>query len=150
MAMKTQAQLIAKFGDPYKDRLGFERKWMVLWVVPKDIRTEIPCMPPKIYLNKVIRDVLENTFRDIIEQGLQAEIVSFDGVFNIRSKRGSSGISLHSWGIAIDINARLNPFRGEVTWSDAFLQVWRDAGWICGADWSTASKDGMHFQWENF
>ncbi|WP_342088002.1 M15 family metallopeptidase [Dyadobacter sp. OTU695] len=148
--MKTQAQLIAKFGDPYKDRLGFERKWMKLWIVPADIREAIPAMPAKIYLNKLIQVPLERTLRELIELGLHVEIVSCDGVFNIRTKRGSSGISLHSWGIAIDLNAALNPFRGKVTWSAEFLQVWRDIGWICGADWSAASKDGMHFQWENF
>lgn len=148
--MKTQSELIAKFGDPYKDRLGFERKWMVLWAVPQDIRKAIPCMPAKIYLNKVVRDVLEMTLRKLIEFGLHTEIVSFDGVFNIRPKRGSSGISTHAWGIAIDLNAATNPFRGKVTWSAAFVKVWRDIGWICGADWSAASRDGMHFQWENF
>lgn len=148
--MKTQAQLISKFGDPYKDRLGFERKWMKVWIVPQDIRAAIPCLREKIYLNKLIQVPLEKTLRKLIELGLHTEIVSEDGVFNIRAKRGSSGISLHSWGIAIDLNAKLNPFRGKVTWSAAFLQVWRDLGWICGADWSPASKDGMHFQWENF
>ncbi|GGH42831.1 hypothetical protein GCM10007423_39760 [Dyadobacter endophyticus] len=148
--MKSQAQLIAKFGDPYNDRLGFERKWMVLWIVPADIRAAIPCLPSRIYLNRLIRDVLEKTLRKLIELGLHTEIVSYDGVFNIRPKRGSSGISLHSWGIAVDLNAGLNPFRGKVTWSASFLKVWRDIGWICGADWSAASKDGMHFQWENY
>lgn len=148
--MKSQAQLIAKFGDPYKNRLAFESKWMVLWIVPDDIRKEIPVMPAKIYLNKVIRDVLERTLRKLIELGLHEEIKTWDGCFNIRAKRGSAGISLHSWGIAVDLNAATNPFRGKVNWSAAFLKVWRDIGWICGADWSAASKDGMHFQWENF
>ncbi|WP_426291992.1 M15 family metallopeptidase [Dyadobacter endophyticus] len=146
--MKSQSQLIAKFGDPYKDRLGFERKWMVLWVVPANIRAAIPCMPAKIYLNKLILVPLEKTLRKLIEAGLHEEIKTWDGCFNIRSKRGSSGISLHSWGIAVDLNAATNPFRGKVTWSASFLKVWRDIGWICGADWSVNSKDGMHFQWE--
>lgn len=148
--MKTQAQLIAKFGDPYKDRLGFERKWMLVWLVPSDIIEAIPAMPKKIYLNKLMLAPLEKTLRRLIALGLHTEILSYGGVFNIRKKRGSSGISTHAWGIAIDLNAELNPFRGKVSWSPAFLKVWRDIGWICGADWSAASKDGMHFQWEAF
>ncbi|MCF0075774.1 M15 family metallopeptidase [Dyadobacter sp. CY261] len=148
--MKTQAQLIAKFGDPYKNRLAFEKTWMILWEVPQDIREAIPAMPKKIYLNRLILIPLQTTLRKLISIGVHAEIVSYDGCFNIRSKRGSSGISTHAWAIAIDLNAALNPFRGKVTWSDEFVQVWRDIGWICGADWSAASKDGMHFQWENF
>ncbi|MET7256034.1 M15 family metallopeptidase [Dyadobacter fermentans] len=73
-----------------------------------------------------------------------------DGCFNIRKERGSSGILAHAFGIAVDINAATNPFRGAVTWSAPFLKVWRDLGWICGADWSPTSEDGMHFQWEGF
>ncbi|MCF0075769.1 M15 family metallopeptidase [Dyadobacter sp. CY261] len=148
--MKTQAQLIAKFGDPYKNRLTFERMWMMVWEVPDDIREAIPAIPKRIYLNRIILIPLKTTLRKLISTGLHEEIETWDGCFNIRPKRGSSGISTHSWGIAVDLNAALNPFRGKVTWSDEFVQVWRDIGWICGADWSAASKDGMHFQWENF
>jgi hypothetical protein len=150
MKLKTQAQLIAKFGDPYKARLAFERQWMFLWIVPQDIAEAIPAMPKRIYLNRLILIPLQATLRKLISLGLHDEIKTWDGCFNVRAKRGSSGISTHAWGIAVDLNARMNPFRGKVTWSDEFLDVWRDVGWICGADWSVASKDGMHFQWEGF
>ncbi|SDE82231.1 D-alanyl-D-alanine carboxypeptidase [Dyadobacter soli] len=146
--MKTQAQLIAKFGDPYNERLRFENKWMKVWIVPVDIREAIPAMPAKIYLNKLMEAPLDKALRRLISLGLHVEIKTWDGCFNIRKKRGSSGISAHAWGIAVDMNAATNPFKGKVTWSAKFLQVWRDIGWICGADWSAASKDGMHFQWE--
>ncbi|ACT96717.1 M15 family metallopeptidase [Dyadobacter fermentans] len=148
--MKTQAQLIAKFGDPYKNRLGFERKWMVFWEVPREITEAIPMIPKKIYLNYYAIVPLEDTFRELIANGLHEEIKTWDGCFNIRKKRGSSGISTHAWGIAVDLNANWNPFRGKVTWSPEFLAAWRQNGWICGADWSERSKDGMHFQWEGF
>jgi hypothetical protein len=148
--MKTEAQFIAKFGDPYKDRLAFEKKWMILWIVPADIIEAIPAMPKRIYLNRVILEPLERTMRELIKTGLHVEIKKWDGCFNIRIKRGGSGISTHAWAIAVDLNAQWNPFRGKVTWSPAFLKVWRDIGWICGADWSPKSIDGMHFQWEGF
>jgi hypothetical protein len=148
--MKTQAQLIEKFGDPYKASLKFERKWMQLWDVPEEINKAIPALPNKIYINYLLIVPLEDTLRELIANDLHRQIRTWDGCFNIRKKRGSFGISVHSWGIAVDLNAAWNPFRGAVTWSDKFLSVWRDNGWICGADWSTASKDGMHFQWEGF
>jgi hypothetical protein len=148
--MKTQKQLIAKFGNPYEDRLAFERKWMVLWEVPKEITDAIPVIPRKIYVNYYLIVALEDTLKELIANNLHGEIRTFDGIFNIRPKRGSAGISTHAWGIAIDLNAKWNPFRGKVTWSKAFLSIWRNNGWICGADWSPASIDGMHFQWEGF
>lgn len=148
--MKTQAQLIKKFGNPTIDRTTFESKWMQIWEVPEEIRQAIPVLPRKIYINHLLIVPLEDTLRELIGNDVHTEIVSYDGVFNIRQKRGSKSISAHSWGIAIDLNAKLNPFRGKVTWTEKFLQIWRDNGWICGADWSPASKDGMHFQWEQF
>jgi len=148
--MKTQAELIKKFGDPYKNRLKFERAWMELWDVPQWINDAIQVIPNKIYVNKLLVKKLEATFAELIELGLHTEIKTYDGVFNIRPKRGSAGISTHAWGIAIDLNAAWNPFRGKVTWSKEFLAVWRKHGWILGADWSAASKDGMHFQGDNF
>ena len=148
--MKTQKQLIEKFGDPYVDRITFERKWMQLWDVPQEINDAIPALPNKIYCNYYVITPLEDTLRELIANGLHKEIKTWDGCFNIRTKRGSSGISTHAWGIAVDLNANWNPFRGKVTWSPEFISVWRNNGWICGADWSARSKDGMHFQWEGF
>ncbi|MDQ6482241.1 M15 family metallopeptidase [Dyadobacter sp. LHD-138] len=148
--MKTQTQLIAKFGNPYTARAKFEKKWMELWDIPQEINDAIPALPNKIYVNYLLIAVLESTFRELIARGLHKEIRTFDGCFNIRPKRGSSGISTHAWGISIDLNATWNPFRGKVTWSKEFLDAWRKNGWICGADWSATSKDGMHFQWEGF
>jgi hypothetical protein len=148
--MKTQKQLIEKFGDPYKDHLTFERKWMELWDIPKEINDAIPALPNKVYINYLLIAPLETTLRELIAIGLHKEIKTWDGCFNIRKKRGSSSISTHAWGIAIDMNAAWNPFRGKVTWSQEFLDVWRKNKWICGADWSANSKDGMHFQGDLF
>jgi hypothetical protein len=76
----------------------------------------------------------------------------------VRKQRGSNSISKHSFGIALDFNAAWNPLvrgvtpatRGKlraakVTWSEDFLDVWRNNGWECGADWQTV-LDGMHFE----
>lgn len=157
----TTQQLIAKFGNPTTDQLRFERTWMVLWVVPSDIRSAIPALPARIYLNKQIQPHLERTLRALIAKGLHKQIQTYDGCFVVRKQRGSNAISRHSFGIAIDLNAAWNPLvrnvtaatrkklRAEkVTWSEEFLQVWRDNGWNCGADWVN-SLDGMHFQYDN-
>lgn len=148
--MKTQKQLIDIFGNPYEDRITFERKWMERWQVPDELRKAIPVLPKFIYINWILIAPLESTLRELIALDLHHEIKTWDGCFNIREKRGSAGISTHAWGIAIDMNAATNPFRGKVTWSKSFLAVWRQNGWILGADWSSASKDGMHFQGDRF
>lgn len=147
--MKTQAQLIAKFGDPSIDNVTFERKWMVLWDVPEDINKAIPCLPNKIYCNKLLVEPLTITLRTLIYNNYHKEIKTWDGCFNIRKKRGLSSMSLHSWGLAIDINAAWNPLGGKVTFSKEFLRVWHDNKWTVGAYW-IKRPDGMHFQLDNF
>src|SRR5215217_342963 len=148
--LKTQAELIKKFGNPYTNRAKFEKAWMDLWDIPEGINRAIPALPNKVYINFLLIAPFETVLRELIASGLHKEIKTWDGCFNIRTKRGSDGISTPAWGIAVDMNATWNPLRGKVTWSKAFLDVWRRNGWICGADWSAASKDGMHFQFENF
>jgi len=89
---------------------------------------------------------------------LMAEIKTWDGLFNVRYQRDSrTKLSRHSWGLAIDMNAAWNPLvkvtsanraalrKANVKWSERFLQVWRDNGFECGADWMDR-LDGMHFE----
>jgi len=147
--MKTGSQLISKFGNPSIDNVSFERTWMTLWIVPDAIRKSIPALPAKMYINKLIKDRLQQTLFDLIQTGLSSEIRTYDGCFNIRKKRGLTSLSLHSFGLAIDLNAAWNQLGKPSSWSDAFLEVWRKNGWDCGADWK-GRKDAMHMQWDNF
>lgn len=153
MATKTTKELINQLGNPMKRQPQFEAVWMVLWEVPADIRQNIPCMPAKIFLNRIIIEPLQNTLRALILRGLHTEFKTFDGCFNVRYVRGTENttkvLSRHSWGLALDFNAAENPLNGKVTWSQAFLAVWRENRWTCGADWSTR-PDGMHFEFNAF
>lgn len=147
--MKTSLDYIQQFGNPALDNVTFERRWMTLWDIPADIKAAIPCLPNRLYCNRLLVEPLERTLRAVIAQGLHGEIETFDGCFNIRRKRGGTTLSTHAYGMAIDLNAARNPLMGRVTWSAAFLAVWRGEGWTCGADWPIR-VDGMHFQWDNF
>lgn len=148
------------FGDPVFDRETFERKHMILFDIPDDVNAAIKVIPNKIYLNKAISGPLTSVFRELITKGLHKEIVTYDGCFNIRKQRGSNAISMHSYGIALDLNATWNPLirnvqpskwdelrKKHVRWSEPFLQVWRNNGFLCGADWKTV-LDGMHFEYK--
>jgi hypothetical protein len=146
--MKTQKQLISLYGNPAEDQQTFERKWMVIWDIPDDINAKIKALPNKMYCHKALVAPLEKTFRALIAAGVHTEIKTYDGCFNVRKKRGLSTLSVHAFGLAIDLNAAWNPLGGKVTWSPAFIKVWRDLKWTCGTDWTTR-KDGMHFQWDN-
>jgi hypothetical protein len=56
-------------------------------------------------------------------------------------------MSLHSWGIAIDVNAAWNGLGKEPTLTPEFVKCFTDAGFDWGGTWKR--KDGMHFQLSN-
>jgi len=101
-------------------------------------------IPKKLYCNKDLVEPLSKALKNLIDTGKIAELKTWDGCFNIRKKRGLSSMSLHSWGIAIDVNAAWNQLNMTPTLSPAFVKCFTDAGFEWGGTWQR--KDGMHFQ----
>jgi hypothetical protein len=134
--MLTSAECFARYGDPKKEAS------MVLWDVPSHL--EIGVIPKRIYCNKDLVGPLEAAFVNVITRGLVAELRTWDGCFQIRAKRGQSSMSLHSWGVAVDVNAAWNRLGHKPRLSAEFVACFTDAGFDWGGYWST--PDGMHFQ----
>jgi hypothetical protein len=134
--MITHRDCRAKYGEPEAE------KALVVWDVPAEL--ELGFIPKKIYCNKDLIQPLQQAFTNIISRGLVAELKTWDGCFNIRKKVGSVTPSLHSWGVAIDINAAWNGFNKPPTMSPELVACFKDAGFDWGGEWS--KPDGMHFQ----
>ena len=134
--MLTSAMCLAKYGKPELE------KAMVLWDVPNHL--EIGVIPKRIYCNKDMIAPLTQAFKKLIETGHVNELKTWDGCFNIRNKRGASSASLHSWGVAIDVNAAWNGFGKKPTLSAGFVKCFTDSGFHWGGVWT--KPDGMHFQ----
>ena len=106
--------------------------------------------------NQITVHELLTPYLDSIQKEIKASNInySFDDVqgFNLRSKRHGGGLSLHSWGIAIDINPDRNPYQrgnydppqtdipGEV------IDIFKKYGFFWGGDWP-GERDPMHFEW---
>lgn len=136
--MVTSNDCLNKWGNPALE------KGMVLWELPMYICGNIPTIPRKIYCNEQLILPLEIALLNVIDQGLAHEIKTWDGCFNIRKMRGLGRLSLHSWGIAIDINAAWNGLGKEPTMSPELVKCFTDSGFDWGGTWDR--KDGMHFQ----
>lgn len=134
--MVTSKDCLAKYGQPETE------KYMTVWDVPQEL--ELGHIPKKIYCNRDLVVPLSGAFTNVISRGLVAEIKTWEGCFNIRRKRGSTSTSLHSWGIAIDINAAWNRFGAKPTMSPQLVACFTDAGFDWGGTWK--NPDGMHFQ----
>lgn len=138
--MVTSAQCLKKWGDP--TIVTNELKYMTVWDVPAHL--EIGVIPKKLYCNKLIVAPLIQAFTNLIDRDFVKELKTFDGCFNVRRKRGLTSMSLHSWGIAIDVNAAWNGLGKTPVLSAGFVKCFTDAGFDWGGTWTR--KDGMHFQ----
>lgn len=134
--MITSAECLRVIGPPELE------KDMVVFDVPTHL--EMGVIPKKVYCNKRMVAPLTQAFQNIVTRGLVAQLKTWDGCFNIRKKRGAGSPSLHSWGLAIDINAAWNGFGKTPTMSKELVQCFTDAGFDWGGVWG--KPDGMHFQ----
>lgn len=134
--MLTSKQARERYGDPVKESS------MVLFTVPKELRLGV--IPKKIYCNKDLVKPLTIAFGNIIVRGLIDQVKTWDGCFQIRRTRNGESASLHSWGLAIDINAAWNGLGKVPTMSKELVACFTDAGFDWGGLWKT--PDGMHFQ----
>ena len=140
MALLTSTECVSRYGDARKESN------MVLWDVPTEL--EIGVIPKRLYCNKDMLIPLTLAFKALISTGYVKELKTWDGCFNIRNKRGASSASLHSWGVAIDVNSAWNGFGKKPTLSAGFVRCFTDNGFDWGGHWN--KPDGMHFQLKSF
>lgn len=127
-----------KYGKP-----AANNPWLVLWDIPTEL--EIGIIPKRIYCNKDLIVPLSKAFKTLIETGCVEELKTWDGCFNIRPIRGTSkSMSLHSWGIAVDMNAFENQLGQVSKFSSEFVHCFLDNGFDWGGNFSRL--DPMHFQ----
>jgi hypothetical protein len=126
-----------KYGDPKKESS------MMVWNIPVELQQGK--IPKKIYCNRQMVQPLTKAFQNLIDRELVDELKTWDGCFCIRSIRGGTDWSIHSWGLAVDLNAAENPLGAEPKLSREFVLSFTDAGLSWGGDW-TSRVDGMHFQ----
>jgi hypothetical protein len=82
----------------------------------------------------------------VIFGSVQQYIKTYDGCYVVRDVRGSdTTLSLHSWGLAIDLNAADNPLGGTSHQPEELIETFKAHGFWWGGDFHTR-KDPMHFQ----
>ncbi len=93
--------------------------------------------------HRLIADRLKAVFDEIKSLGLSNLIDTFDGCFNNRNKRGGSTPSVHSWGIAVDLNASANPMGSSsmTAGQRRLAEVFKKYGFY------QLPNDPMHFQY---
>jgi hypothetical protein len=142
------AELKARFGEfavrlPYgEDWIDIERGWL-----RRNIVTRTVPILGSVTCNRRFFPPLRRALADLERRGLSRLVDSGDyaGCHAPRRIPGSGSLSLHAWGLAIDLNASRNPQFGASRHDSRLVRAMERAGFTWGGRWPTA-PDPMHFE----
>jgi hypothetical protein len=149
-------EIKATFGNIY-DYITADGTLDARWETDALTRSQLPFPIPfsvdkskvisRLQCHKKLADAFAAVLAKIDASGLRGQITSCGGCFNFRMKRTGAKLSTHSWGIAIDINPETNAQGGAGTMDSGVVEIFRQAGFKWGGDWTGKDKDPMHFQY---
>lgn len=159
--VQTQADLERVFGKfTWTEGSGGDINIDPAWVAANIVSVDIPQLHKftkgrPIECHRIIASHLQAAFADIEAKGLLPLVLAYDGLWVPRHKGHdpSRGLSLHSWGVAIDINADLNPYQhtptplGAKGSTVALIPSFEANGFAWGGYFSAPYQDAMHFEY---
>jgi hypothetical protein len=149
--VSSLAEAKSRYGEIVNGHWADEAKWMKTLVCPswfaiQTLNSATGKDTDHIYMNTDMHEPFLAAIQNLVNEGVEHELKTFDGCFMIRDVRGLPGaMSWHSLGLAIDLNAKSNPLGGPVTFSDKFIKCFTEGGFASGAHFHR--KDAMHFSW---
>lgn len=156
--MKTTSQFIKKFGLPNQTGKGY----LVQIDLPYPMRLawDKKTLVKKMSCHKDIAIPLKNVFNDILSHYGLSELQRlgidlFGGCFNFRAMRGGSSYSVHSWGLAVDLDPERNLLKETSKTArfarpeyKAMIDIFYKHGFVSlGRE---KNYDWMHFEWSKF
>ncbi len=114
--------------------------------VRDNIRTGTVPIMGTVTCHKLMLPQLRGALQEVVDRGLDATLHSYDGCYVPRfiERNPERSISLHTWGIAIDMDASTN-YRGiKGTMDPEVVAVFKRWGFRWGGDWNYT--DPMHFE----
>jgi hypothetical protein len=144
------AQVIATFGDPTQNHADWERQNIVNASAPTGRQFQIALDTGTVNVNTVrvhrlVRDHWEALFRAIAGANLWDAIQPIGGTYNYRAVRDATQLSMHSWGLAIDIRPTQFTRGQSRSYPDPrVVAIFQDFGFHWGIFFTT--PDPMHFQ----
>ena len=142
------AEVKARFGEfavrlPYgRDRIGIDPRWLRRNIVTRlvPILGAVTChrrfIPP---LRRALAELERRGLSRLVDRG------DYAGCYAPRRIPSSGSLSLHAWGVAVDLNARANPPLRASAQDPRLVRAMEEAGLTWGGRWPTA-PDPMHFE----
>lgn len=104
-----------------------------------------------ILVHKKAAPCFEQVGKEITASGIKYTMIN-GGTFNWRQKAGGGSQSMHSFGIALDINVGANPWQGGTPGNcktdvpKGVVDIFHKYGFSWGGEWNSVC-DAMHFEW---
>jgi hypothetical protein len=115
------------------------------WVRANIVSATVPIFG-RITCHRLMIPQLRGALQDVVDAGLASSLRTYNGCYVPRfiERDPSHAISLHTWGIAIDLDAATN-YRGiKGTMDPHVVQIFKRWGFRWGGDWKYT--DPMHFE----
>lgn len=115
------------------------------WVREHIVTASVPILG-RVTCHRLMVPQLRAALADVRSSGLAGLIHSYDGCYVPRfiERNPSHAVSLHTWGIAIDLDAATNSRGIRGTMDPRIVDIFKRWGFRWGGDW--AYTDPMHFE----
>lgn len=147
-AVLPQAIVKQRYGEfRYRPPAAGERSFETdqEWVDAHVVTREVPILG-RVTCHRAAIASLTAVLEELDRRGLAHAVDpdGFAGCWNPRLISIGGGLSRHSWGIAVDVNAQGNPTGTGSGQHDAVVELFTEAGWGWGGTWLV--PDPMHFE----
>jgi hypothetical protein len=150
------AEVVATFGDPLEhlnDKAAWEREALVSLHLPRPLvyAYDESRFVTRVRAHRLIAQHLVDTLMACFDAGVPSDRLRYGGCYVWRAMRGASRLSLHTWGIAVDLEPAENPLGKP--WRDdgkmlhpLIVEVFENHGWYWGNHFRSRA-DAQHWQW---
>jgi D-alanyl-D-alanine carboxypeptidase len=142
------AELKVRYGEPAVG-LPYGDDWVRLdpaFLRRHIVTRSVPILGSVTCHRQMIRP-LRAALGELARRGLSGLVDAGDyaGCYAPRRIQARGQLSLHAWGVAIDINASANPFMGRSRQDPRLVRTLQRHGFTWGGEWPTR-PDPMHFE----
>jgi hypothetical protein len=149
-------QVVEMFGNIYDyvdedgcfDEYSWNREMLTMTQLPFPVALswDRSLQTRRVRCHKKMAGVITDAFCTIEREGFADEVITVGDFYNFRSKRSCGKLSLHCWGIAIDVNPETNRLASKGSMPQELVMLLREFGFTWGGDFRGKYRDTMHFQ----
>lgn len=141
----TREELYELFGDPLES--GYWKRYGDFLQTPSELNHVFTYKWQErngFWCNTLLIPVFNKVYTKIAKESLGKHLHSFDGCRSVRNIRGGDKLSMHSWAIAVDHNAKTNRLGTKGDMHPEIVSAFESEGFTWGGRFKR--QDPMHFE----